>query len=184
MNACRHTPDLAMQFLEGTLQVTQPDEALAAGVVPANMRNFTVERECVRRCFWLVQTMFWINGIYTYRPLRPRSVELMRQVRLPGDEASFELGKIATQPGKYLHYRWQHSCALTAGWLHTLLDLPEYLHIPAPQTKYASQFGHVCRALSLYQILQSVIGTETLHFSVCCDWRHSQSCAIAHYSAG
>ncbi|KAI0821581.1 hypothetical protein BC629DRAFT_1587832 [Irpex lacteus] len=40
--------------------------------------------------FWLVQTMCWINGIYTYRPMRPRSVDLMRIVRLPVDEMSFD----------------------------------------------------------------------------------------------
>ena len=82
-----------MQFLEGTLQVTQPDEVLAASVPAGNMRDFTVERECVRRCFWVVQTMFLINGIYTYKPMRPRSVELMKVVPLPMEENSFELGK-------------------------------------------------------------------------------------------
>ena len=91
-----------MQFLEGTLQVTQPDEALAVNVPAANMRDFTVERECVRRCFWLVQVMFFINGIYTYRPLRPRTVELVRKVRLPVDENSFELARITSQPGEQI----------------------------------------------------------------------------------
>ena len=89
-----------MQFLEGTLQVTQPDEVLAASVPAGNMRDFTVERECVRRCFWVVQTMFLINGIYTYRPLRPRTVELVRKIRLPVDENSFELARITSQPGE------------------------------------------------------------------------------------
>jgi hypothetical protein len=37
--------------------------------------------------------MCWINGIYTYRPMRPRSIDLMRIVRLPVDEMSFELAK-------------------------------------------------------------------------------------------
>ncbi|KAF7794476.1 hypothetical protein EIP86_005610 [Pleurotus ostreatoroseus] len=126
--------DLAMQFLEGTLQITQPDAALAAGVAPARLRDYTVERECVRRCFWLVQTMCWINGIYTFRPLRPRSVELVRAVRLPAEEAGFELARMGGEA--------------------------EYLHTPAPRTRNASQFGHVCRILSMYQVLQSVIAKD------------------------
>ena len=97
-------PDLAMQFLEGTLQLTQPDAALAPNLGPApapsRLRDHTVERECVRRCFWLVQTMCWINGIYTFRPLRPRSAELVRAVRLPAEEAGFELARMGGEVGE------------------------------------------------------------------------------------
>lgn len=35
---------------------------------------------------------------------------------------------------------------------------PEFLHVPAPRTKTASQFGHVCRMLSMYQQLQTILG--------------------------
>lgn len=34
----------------------------------------------------------------------------------------------------------------------------EFLHTPGPHTKTASQFGHVCRTLSMYQALETVIG--------------------------
>ena len=34
----------------------------------------------------------------------------------------------------------------------------EYLHTPGPRSKTASQFGHLCRMLSLYQTLEAVIG--------------------------
>ena len=167
-----------MQFLEGTLQVTQPDEALAVNVPAANMRDFTVERECVRRCFWLVQVMFFINGIYTYRPLRPRTVELVRKVRLPVDENSFELARITSQPGEQIcpprcrrpvppHFPINEFADATIATRQSSLPSlarfygrgrTEYLHTPAPQNKYASQFGHVCRVLSLYHSLQSAIG--------------------------
>lgn len=38
----------------------------------------------------------------------------------------------------------------------------EFLHVPGPNSKTASQFGHVCRALSMYQTLQTIIGACTL----------------------
>lgn len=34
----------------------------------------------------------------------------------------------------------------------------EYLHARAPTTRYASQFGHVLRILSIYQTVQNVVG--------------------------
>lgn len=32
------------------------------------------------------------------------------------------------------------------------------MHVPGPHSKTASQFGHVCRALSMYQTLETIIG--------------------------
>ncbi|KAI0704283.1 hypothetical protein BC835DRAFT_1262153 [Cytidiella melzeri] len=125
--------DLALQLLEEGLVVSRPDYQLLSTLPPAEARHFITERECIRRCFWLIQTMCWINGIYTYRPMRPRSVDLMRIVRLPVDEMSFELAKTPE---------------------------PEFLHVPAPRTKTASQFGHVCRMLSMYQQLQTILATK------------------------
>ncbi|KAI0091685.1 hypothetical protein BDY19DRAFT_931771 [Irpex rosettiformis] len=128
--------DLALQLLEEALVVSRPDYQLTSTLASAEARQFITERECIRRCFWLVQTMCWINGIYTYRPMRPRSVDLMRIVRLPVDEMSFELAKTPE---------------------------PEFLHVPAPRTKTASQFGHVCRMLSMYQQLQTILATKEQH---------------------
>ncbi|PSR72826.1 hypothetical protein PHLCEN_2v11323 [Hermanssonia centrifuga] len=94
-------PDLALQLLEESLELNKPDDPILSSLSSPEARQFTTDRECTRRCFWLIQCMGWINGIYTYRPMRPRSVELMRQVRLPVDETSFELAKITQEPGKY-----------------------------------------------------------------------------------
>lgn len=46
-------------------------------------------------------------------------------------------------------------------------DTTEFLHIPAPRTKYASQFGHLCRMLSLYQNLESALGRFLGYFKLC-----------------
>ncbi|EMD39062.1 hypothetical protein CERSUDRAFT_112754 [Gelatoporia subvermispora B] len=130
--------DLALQVLEESLEVNQLDSVVVARTHGSDT-NILIERECTRRCFWLVQLMSWINGIYTYKPLRPRSVELMRQVPLPVDETSFELT------------------------VHSLATRPEFLHEAAPRTRYASQFGHLCRILSIYRELQTSLALEDLH---------------------
>ena len=177
--------DLALQLLEEALVVSRPDYQLSTTLPPAEARQFITERECIRRCFWLVQTMCWINGIYTYRPMRPRSVDLMRIVRLPVDEMSFELAK-TPEPGEWVSFLMPIGIMmLTPLFLLfrdravpvmslfpfpppliccALSDSPcvEFLHVPAPRTKTASQFGHVCRMLSMYQQLQTILGKGSL----------------------
>lgn len=94
-------PDLALKVLEDALEVHKPDNPIfIAGLEPVAARQYNIERECTRRCFWLVQSMEWINGIYTYRQMRPRSAELMKALPLPVDENSFELGRAAQKPGE------------------------------------------------------------------------------------
>lgn len=55
-----------------------------------------IDRECARRCFWLIQLMAWISHIYTHRGVRPRMAELANLVRLPIDETTFELASLST----------------------------------------------------------------------------------------
>ena len=50
-----------------------------------------IDRECARRCFWLIMLMAWISNIYTHRGIQPRMAELANIVRLPIDETTFEL---------------------------------------------------------------------------------------------
>ncbi|KZT10066.1 uncharacterized protein LAESUDRAFT_645649 [Laetiporus sulphureus 93-53] len=124
--------DLALRLLEESLEVHKPDDEVQHTPSSPSV-DLYIERECARRCFWLIQVMGWINGIYTYRPMRPRSVQLMESIRLPVDETTFELAA--------------HWSAATK----------EFLHAPAPRTRYASQFGHVCRILSIYANVQAVV---------------------------
>ncbi len=84
------TADLALRLLEESLEVHKPDDEVQHTPSSPSV-DFYIERECARRCFWLIQVMGWINGIYTYRPMRPRSVQLMESIRLPVDETTFEL---------------------------------------------------------------------------------------------
>lgn len=93
--------DLAMQVLEDALEVHRRDTPSDLATFSAvEARQYIIERECTRRCFWLIQCMHWINGIYTYRPMRPRCGELMKVIPLPIDEDSFELGRTPVEPGK------------------------------------------------------------------------------------
>ena len=95
-----HPIDLALKILEESLDVSRADEpSLTTPPLSPGSRTLCIERECTRRCFWLIQVMCWINGIYTFRPMRPRSVDLMRRVRLPADETSFELAVPVQGPG-------------------------------------------------------------------------------------
>lgn len=83
--------DLAFQLLEDALEVHKPDSPNTAMPATPEALNRLIERECTRRCFWLIQAMEWINTIYTYKPIRVRSFELIPHVRLPIDETNFEL---------------------------------------------------------------------------------------------
>ncbi|KAH9839837.1 uncharacterized protein C8Q71DRAFT_830386 [Rhodofomes roseus] len=122
--------DLALKVLEESLEVEKPDDQVRGRT---DDLDFCIERECTRRCFWLIQCMSWISGIYIYKPVRPRSVDMTKKVRLPIDETTFDLA---------------------AHWNSATV---EYLHVQAPTTRYASQFGHVLRILSIYQTVQNVI---------------------------
>ena len=53
-----------------------------------------IDRECTRRCLWLVELMAWISNIYTHRSVSPRLGELADVVRLPIDETTFELSSL------------------------------------------------------------------------------------------
>ena len=91
----RRCPELAIQVLEGSLEVQRVDETVPPSPTdPEGILHF-IERECVRRCFWFIQTMEWISNIYTHRGMKPRMVELADVVRLPIDEAIFELTSLA-----------------------------------------------------------------------------------------
>ncbi|KAH9945716.1 hypothetical protein B0H21DRAFT_743677 [Amylocystis lapponica] len=125
--------ELALQVLEESLEIHRPDGPLNRAD-PESV-NAAIERECARRCFWLIQCMNWITCIYTFKPIRQRSVELMAITKLPIDETNFELT------------------------IHSSSATSENINIPAPRVRYASQFGHVCRILSIYQSVQTILAT-------------------------
>ncbi|OBZ73774.1 hypothetical protein A0H81_06057 [Grifola frondosa] len=131
--------ELALQVLEESLEVHKPDTPLLSATNTPDSLNTFIQRECTRRCFWLIQTLAWITRIYTLKPVRPRSIELAELVRLPIDETTFELAVLSNSATS------------------------EFLHRPAPRTRYASQFGHVCRILEIYQNMESVLAIQDPH---------------------
>ncbi|TBU43512.1 hypothetical protein BD309DRAFT_864118 [Dichomitus squalens] len=128
--------ELALQVLEGSLEVDRPDNSAPPSPTdPGALMDF-VDRECTRRCFWLIQLMAWISNIYTHRDVRPRMVELADVVRLPIDETTFELTSVTSSATS------------------------EYLRRPAPRTRYASQFGHMLRIMEIYHNVEVVLTTK------------------------
>ena len=96
-------PELAAQVLEGSLEVQRADDSVPPSPNDAEGILRFVARECTRRCFWLIQTMEWISNIYTHRGVKPRLVELADVVRLPIDEAIFELTSLTSSASAYPH---------------------------------------------------------------------------------
>lgn len=125
--------ELALQVLEGSLEVQRPDNSTPPSPTDSGALMKFIDRECTRRCFWLILLMEWISYIYTHRDVRPRMAELADVVRLPIDETTFELASVTNSA----------TC--------------EYLRRPAPQTRYASQFGHVLRILEIYHKVENIL---------------------------
>ncbi|KDR80510.1 hypothetical protein GALMADRAFT_240800 [Galerina marginata CBS 339.88] len=113
--------DLALQIVEG-LGVHSPEHPTLTPVPSQEFVQGAIEREAIRRIFWLIHLLDIVASIYFKKPTTFADVEL--RLRLPVDETSFELGVHST--------------------------LPEYLYLPAVRTQYASELGHLIRILSIY----------------------------------
>ncbi|KAM5534191.1 hypothetical protein V8D89_012098, partial [Ganoderma adspersum] len=125
--------ELVFQILEGSLEVQCVDNSNPPSPMdPAALMKF-IDRECTRHCFWLISFIRWLTYIYTHHHVPPRMAELADRMRLPIDETTFELASVTNSA----------TC--------------EYLCRPAPQTMYASQFGHVLRILEIYHNVEAVL---------------------------
>ncbi|CAA7267424.1 unnamed protein product [Cyclocybe aegerita] len=113
--------DLALQIVEG-LGVHSPEHPTLTPVPSQEFVQRSIEREAIRRIFWLIHLLDVMASIYFKKPVTFTDSEL--RLRLPVDETSFELGVHST--------------------------LPEYLYLPAVRTQYASEFGHLIRIVSIY----------------------------------
>lgn len=91
--------DLALQIVEN-LGVHKPDNPTLTPLPSPEFIQASIERECVRRIFWLTHLMDLNSSIYFGTFLPPKENELM--LRLPVDETSFELAVHSTLPGKSL----------------------------------------------------------------------------------
>lgn len=113
--------DLALQIVK-SLGVHSPDHPLLTPLPSPEFIQSSLDRESLRRVFWLIHMLDVMISIYFKRPLAICENEL--RLRLPADETSFELAVHST--------------------------LPEYLHLAPIKTQYASEFGHLIRVLSIY----------------------------------
>lgn len=90
--------DLAAKILFETLDIASLDSPpLSARPTIQEMSRMT-ERECARRCYWIVYFLHVLSTACT-RNVRRFSTEGML-MRLPVDETSFELGIQTQSPGK------------------------------------------------------------------------------------
>lgn len=88
--------DSALQVLQN-IGVHKPDIPVITPVPSPEFIHTAIERECVRRVFWLIQLIDMVTSVYlkTSRPARESGFML----RLPADETSFELAVHSTLPG-------------------------------------------------------------------------------------
>lgn len=91
--------DLALQIVKG-LGVYNPDLPLLTPLPAPEFIQASLEREAVRRIFWVIQMLDITASIYFKRHLAISDNEL--RVRLPADETSFELAVHSTLPGNHL----------------------------------------------------------------------------------
>jgi hypothetical protein len=90
-------PDLALQIIEN-LGVHEPDHPTLTPMPSPDFIHQSIQREAVRRIFWLIHLLDVMASIYFKKPTTFTSSDL--RLRLPVDETSFELGVHSTLPGK------------------------------------------------------------------------------------
>lgn len=87
-------------MLEGSLEVQRADNAAPPSPSHTDGVMHFIDRECTRRCFWLIQLIAWISNIYTHKGVPPRMAELADEVRLPIDETTFDLASLSSSASK------------------------------------------------------------------------------------
>ncbi|KAF5335977.1 hypothetical protein D9611_006287 [Ephemerocybe angulata] len=120
--------DLALTIVD-SLGVLNPEHPTLTPVPSPEFISASLEREAVRRIFWYIHLIDVKAAIYFKKPITFTPAEL--RLRLPVDETSFELGVHST--------------------------LPEYLHLPAVGTQYASEFGHLIRIITIYARVELIL---------------------------
>jgi hypothetical protein len=90
--------DIATKILFETLDIASPESPPLSSRPSAQDITRMTERECARRCYWIVYFLHVLSTACT-RNVRRFSAENML-MRLPVDETSFELGIQSQTPGK------------------------------------------------------------------------------------
>ncbi|KAG9093471.1 hypothetical protein FS749_014323 [Ceratobasidium sp. UAMH 11750] len=125
---------IAFQIMKD-LGVSAMDDP-AAVVFPSEQSSYEhwISAECHRRTFWVLYVVESLSSAFTTRPMTFKDSQL--KVRLPIDEACFELGIQKESP-------------------------PEYLQFPmTPQISHTAELGHLVRVTWIYTTVMNQI-TET-----------------------
>ncbi|KAF9785169.1 hypothetical protein BJ322DRAFT_1061677 [Thelephora terrestris] len=126
---CYRYLDLAAKILFEELDIASPESPPLSPKPTIEEMSRMTERECARRCYWIIYFLHVISTACT-RNVRRFSTEGML-MRLPVDESSFELG-IQSQT-------------------------PEYLDEMAPKANYVSEFGHLIRITALFSQMEDAV---------------------------
>lgn len=118
---------IALQVLD-ELGLNQPDSPQPNHISPSGYIQESIDRECMRRAFWLIHLLDLISSIYFKVIATPKGEHLP----LPVDETSFELATHATLP-------------------------PEYLYGPPLRDHRGSELGNVLRILTLYDKVENLL---------------------------
>ncbi|KAJ6581375.1 fungal-specific transcription factor domain-containing protein [Mycena capillaripes] len=128
--------ELALQIVQA-LGVHNSEHPVVTPVPTADFIHTSIERECVRRIFWIIHIMDLQTSIYTQRPVSLSDAQL--RLRLPMDETSFELTVHSTSP--------------------------EYLYLPPVHTHWVSELGHLIRIFSLYAQTEQILNRSDTNLS-------------------
>ncbi|KAJ7890675.1 hypothetical protein B0H14DRAFT_2690299 [Mycena olivaceomarginata] len=121
--------DLALQVVQA-LGVLTSDHPVSAAIPTADSISASIERECVRRVFWVIHIMDLLQvSLHTQRPVSLSDTQL--RLRLPVDETSFELAVHSTSP--------------------------EYLYLPPVRQTWLSELGHFIRIFSLFAQTEQIL---------------------------
>ena len=107
------------------------------------------DRECARRCYWIIYFLHVLSTACT-RNVRRFSAEGML-MRLPVDETSFELGIQSQSPGKHPRLIENLDAHVSP------VFYSEYLDEMAPKTNYVSEFGHLTRITALFSQMEDAV---------------------------
>ncbi|KAJ7224374.1 fungal-specific transcription factor domain-containing protein [Mycena pura] len=121
--------DLALQILQSLGLHNSENPVATNSVLSADFIHASIERECVRRIFWVIHIMELQDSLYTQRPVLLSDSQL--QLRLPVDETSFELA-VYSPP-------------------------PECLYLLSGRTQSGSELGHFVRILHLYAQTEQIL---------------------------
>jgi len=131
--------DLALQIVQA-LDIHTSEHPVSTPVT-ADFIQASIERECVRRIFWVIYILDLQVSLYTQRPVSLSDAQL--RLRLPVDETSFELAVHST--------------------------LPEYLYLPPVRTHWVSELGHFIRIFSLFAQTEQILNRSDTNLNTLAD---------------